>query len=239
MTHFFDRPLPSEWQTVRRSAAHSMRAGARRFNRWLQVHGYRLLLLALLVFVLLKKDLTLELRLSNHWSAPSPTNPQAAALTANSSAPEAATPLARQLAYVEHYADLARREMTASGIPASIKLAQALLETNAGQSELATRFRNHFGIKCFSKECRRGHCSNFSDDSHKDFFRIYASAEESYRNHSQLLQSERYRRLFKLSPTDYRGWAKGLQRAGYATDRQYADKLIRVIERLNLQQFDS
>ncbi len=245
MTNFLNHQLTTEWQAVRRKAAHSLHQKAGRVNDWLQSHWFRLLLIALLTLILLKKDLTLQLSLKSSLPLPAgqaaaPFEEDASPLPANEpTGPELTAPADRQQAYVERYAELARREMAGSGIPASIKLGQALLETNAGQSELATRFSNHFGIKCFSKECRRGHCSNYSDDSHKDFFRIYSSAEESFRSHSLLLQSQRYRHLFNLSPTDYQAWARGLQQAGYATDRQYAEKLIHLIENLQLNRFDS
>ena len=145
----------------------------------------------------------------------------------------------KQLAYVKKYHKIAQREMHQHGIPASITLAQGLLESNIGQSKLATRNQNHFGIKCFSRSCRRGHCSNFEDDSHKDFFRIYDSPEQSYRAHSQVLRNDRYRKLFDLSKDDYRGWAIGLRQAGYATDKRYGEKLIKLIENLELYQYDS
>ncbi len=145
----------------------------------------------------------------------------------------------KQLAYVDHYVAIARREMEKYGIPASITLAQGLLESNVGESRLARKNNNHFGIKCFSKSCRKGHCSNFTDDHHKDFFRIYANARESYRAHSSLLKNnKRYQALFDLDPTDYRAWAHGLKKAGYATDKHYAYKIIGLIEDLRLYRFD-
>lgn len=144
----------------------------------------------------------------------------------------------RQKAYVKRFVKVAQAEMEKFGIPASITLAQGLLESQAGKSRLATENRNHFGIKCFSKRCHKGHCSNFTDDSHKDFFRIYKTAWESYRAHSNLLQSTRYKPLYRLSHTDYKGWAHGLKRAGYATDKRYAEKLIKLIEELGLYQYD-
>lgn len=144
----------------------------------------------------------------------------------------------RQLAYVAEYADLAEEEMRRFRIPASITLAQALLESDIGRSRLARENRNHFGIKCFSRTCEAGHCSNFSDDSHKDFFRIFGSAKESFRAHSQLLRKPRYERLFQLDKHDYEGWARGLSRAGYATDPRYSEKLIKLIEELDLDQYD-
>ena len=144
----------------------------------------------------------------------------------------------QQLAYVKNYQDIALREMATHGIPASITLAQALLESGVGKSTLATRNNNHFGLKCFSKKCSKGHCSNHSDDHHKDFFRIFDRPEESYLAHSKLLQNDRYRQLFKLAPTDYKGWARGLSKAGYATDPSYATKLISLIEGLELHRLD-
>ena len=128
--------------------------------------------------------------------------------------------------------------MNKYNIPASITLAQGLIETNAGQSPLATKNNNHFGIKCFSKSCKKGHCANFSDDSHKDFFRKYASSWESFRAHSKLLTYKRYKHLTKLPTSDYKGWAVGLKKAGYATDKNYHKKLIRLIEDLHLDDYD-
>ncbi len=141
--------------------------------------------------------------------------------------------------YMERYAPVAQAEMRRFGIPASITLAQGLLESNAGDSPLVRKTNNHFGIKCFSKTCKRGHCTNFTDDSHKDFFVRYDNAWSSYRAHSQFLKnSKRYAALFELDPTDYRAWAQGLERAGYATDPRYAEKLIALIENLGLSRYD-
>lgn len=140
--------------------------------------------------------------------------------------------------YVSRYAPVAKIEQNLHGIPASITLAQGLLESDAGGSRLAKRNKNHFGIKCFSRTCAKGHCSNFTDDSHKDFFRAYKSAWESYRAHSLFLQKDRYKHLLKLEPTDYKAWANGLSKAGYATDKRYANKLINLIEALDLHQYD-
>lgn len=144
----------------------------------------------------------------------------------------------RQLAYIEEFAALAQAEKRAFGIPASITLAQGLLESGAGHSRLARENANHFGIKCFSKTCAKGHCSNFGDDHHKDFFRIYPSAAASYRAHSELLQGQRYRHLQQLHEEDYDGWAHGLKKAGYATDPRYAEKLIALIEQYRLYEYD-
>lgn len=146
--------------------------------------------------------------------------------------------MANVKSYVSRYAPVAKIEQNLYGIPTSITLAQGLLESDAGGSRLAKRNNNHFGIKCFSRTCAKGHCANFTDDSHKDFFRVYKSAWESYRAHSLFLQKDRYKHLLKLEPTDYKAWAKGLSKAGYATDKRYADKLINLIEALNLHQYD-
>lgn len=141
-------------------------------------------------------------------------------------------------AYVKRYASVAVAEMKKYGVPASITLAQGLLESNAGESRLATENNNHFGIKCFSRNCAKGHCSNHTDDSHKDFFRKYDTVWASYRAHSLFLQRQRYSHLLELPSSDFKSWAKGLSKAGYATDKRYADKLILIIETLKLHRFD-
>jgi flagellum-specific peptidoglycan hydrolase FlgJ len=143
------------------------------------------------------------------------------------------------MAYISAYAPLAREQMRKHGIPASITLAQGLLESNIGSSRLAKENNNHFGIKCFSNSCKKGHCTNFSDDSHKDFFRKFSSVAESFQAHSALLKKPRYRSLYSLSRNDYKGWARGLRRAGYATDRSYDAKLIHLIESLELYKYDA
>jgi flagellum-specific peptidoglycan hydrolase FlgJ len=145
----------------------------------------------------------------------------------------------KQEAYVNRFVEVAQKEMRKYGIPASITLAQGLIETNAGESRLAKQNNNHFGMKCFSKKCGKGHCANFTDDSHKDFFRKYKSSWESYRSHSQLLMGKRYRHLKKLGSENYRDWARGLKKAGYATDKRYAEKLINIIDELKLYRFDN
>lgn len=145
--------------------------------------------------------------------------------------------LSKQKAYVKRFSSVAKSEMKKFGIPASITLAQGLIESNAGESKLAQQNNNHFGMKCFSKKCSKGHCSNFTDDSHKDFFRKYKSAWESYRSHSNMLMGKRYKNLRKHGK-DYKAWAYGLKKAGYATDKRYAQKLIHIIEELKLYQYD-
>lgn len=141
-------------------------------------------------------------------------------------------------AYVKQYAKYAQAEMTKHGIPASITLAQGLLESDAGESKLAVGNNNHFGIKCFSRTCKRGHCTNYTDDTHKDFFRKYKTPAESFKAHSTLLQSSRYKFLYEYRSNDYVSWAKGLKKAGYATDPNYAEKLINLIRELDLDGYD-
>jgi flagellum-specific peptidoglycan hydrolase FlgJ len=136
--------------------------------------------------------------------------------------------------YIKRFRHVAKAEERKYGIPAPIKLAQALLESDAGDSRLAQANNNHFGIKCFSRKCKPGHCVNFTDDTHKDFFRKYDNAWENFRAHSLFLQKERYKHLQKLDPKDYKGWAQGLQKAGYATDPRYAEKLIGIVEGMGL-----
>lgn len=140
-------------------------------------------------------------------------------------------------AYIKRFEKVAVNEMEKFGIPASIKMAQALLETNIGNSKLCLKNNNHFGIKCFSKVCSNGHCSNMSDDHHKDFFRKYGSSWESWRDHSKFLNNDRYLHLQEYG-TNYKKWAKGLQAAGYATDKNYSKKLIKLIEKYRLYELD-
>ena len=140
-------------------------------------------------------------------------------------------------AYIRRFKDVAIVESKKYGIPASIKMAQAIVESDAGQSGLAKRNHNHFGIKCFSRTCRKGHCSNFGDDSHKDFFRIYGSAWESWRAHSKMIVSGRYKPLLKYG-NDYRKWARGLKKLGYATAKHYEQTLVDIIETYHLQTLD-
>jgi flagellum-specific peptidoglycan hydrolase FlgJ len=139
--------------------------------------------------------------------------------------------------YIQRFGKIAIGEMEKYGIPASISLAQGLIESRAGNSKLAMENNNHFGIKCFSRHCRKGHCTNFTDDTHKDFFRKFQNPWESWREHSKMLASGRYKKL-KRYGRDYRQWAYGLKSVGYATDRTYAEKLIGIIERYDLQRYD-
>ncbi|MBQ8455909.1 MAG: glucosaminidase domain-containing protein [Bacteroidaceae bacterium] len=139
--------------------------------------------------------------------------------------------------YIDKYKGWAIEQMHQYGIPASITLAQGLLESNAGRSSLATGANNHFGIKVGSNWT--GPYVVKSDDRPDDRFRKYKSARESFIDHSKFLQQKRYQGLYRLSKTDYKGWARGLKAAGYATSPTYADALIRVIEMYSLHQFDT
>ena len=140
------------------------------------------------------------------------------------------------VAYINQYKDIAIEQMRKYRIPASITLAQGLLESGAGKSELARKSNNHFGIKCHSWDGKRTY---HDDDEQGECFRVYKSVRDSYEDHSIFLATgSRYAFLFKFSETDYVNWARGLKRAGYATSPTYADKLIEIIERYNLDRFD-
>lgn len=140
--------------------------------------------------------------------------------------------------YIETYKDAAIAQMNRLGVPASIILAQGILETESGNSDLVKRSNNHFGIKC--KSSWTGPSVKHTDDAPDECFRKYTTAEESYRDHSDYLyNSPRYASLFQLASTDYKGWAHGLKRAGYATNPRYPQILISNIERYNLQQYNS
>jgi len=140
-------------------------------------------------------------------------------------------------AYIKKYQSVAIEEQQKFGIPACITLAQGLLESRAGKSPLATEANNHFGIKCTDWTGDRF----YQDDDQKDeCFRKYSNARESFEDHSSfLVKRSRYASLFSLKPTDYKGWANGLQSAGYATNKNYASSLINLIELYDLQKLDT
>jgi LysM repeat protein len=141
------------------------------------------------------------------------------------------------LDYIEQYKDIAMREMQDHKIPASITLAQGLLESGNGNSELAKKSNNHFGIKCHKDWT--GKRTYHDDDEKGECFRVYECPEDSYRDHSLFLRKgQRYAFLFELEITDYEAWAKGLKKAGYATLPVYANILIKLIEDYNLAQYD-
>lgn len=137
--------------------------------------------------------------------------------------------------YISTYCRLAQQQQTQFGIPACITLAQGLLESGAGRSVLAQKANNHFGIKCTSDWA--GATFHQDDDTKDECFRKYKKVEDSYRDHSLFLQRPRYAELFTLQLTDYKGWAHGLKRCGYATDPAYAGKLIKLIEDYDLVRY--
>ena len=140
--------------------------------------------------------------------------------------------------YIKKYRELAVEEMKKYHIPASITLAQGLLESGAGQSTLARKSNNHFGIKCGSDS--RGKTVSHDDDARGECFRAYKHPKQSYEDHSKFLVGRpRYASLFKLKITDYKGWARGLKKAGYATNPRYAEQLIGIIELYDLYKYDT
>ncbi|WP_293894562.1 glucosaminidase domain-containing protein [Flavobacterium sp.] len=142
------------------------------------------------------------------------------------------------LAYIENYKNVAKENMVRSGIPASITLGQALLESGAGTGPLSVQANNHFGIKCHKEWT--GPSIKYSDDAEDECFRKYDQPSESFKDHSYFLTSRpRYAELFEFEKDDYRSWAYGLKAAGYATDSKYPDKLIGLIEKYQLNKFDA
>lgn len=139
--------------------------------------------------------------------------------------------------YIKQYSNMAVKEMKRSGVPASITLSQGILESASGSSYLAKEGNNHFGIKCHKWD---GDKIYADDDAKGECFRKYKSVEDSYKDHSDFLrQNSRYHFLFELEITDYQGWANGLKQAGYATSPTYAEGLIKLIEKYNLNEYDS
>ena len=195
-------------------------------------------------FILMKKDMHFNFNLSSPLVALTDDDDEGSTSYAQSVANPYAPVSAKSLSssdvngFLRKYAPVAKTEMDKFGIPASIKMAQALIESRAGTSRLAVNNNNFFGMKCFSKNCKKGHCSNATDDHHKDFFRVYSSVWESFRAHSLLLEGKRYAPL-KDYGKDYKKWARGLKKAGYATDKKYDKKLINVIEKYKLYKYDS
>ena len=140
--------------------------------------------------------------------------------------------------YINTYREIAIAEMKRSGIPASVTLAQGILETECGNSDLVKKSNNHFGIKC--KSTWTGESVKHTDDAPNECFRKYNNPADSYKDHSDYLKtSPRYATLFELDPSDYKGWAYGLKKAGYATNPKYPQIVISNIEKYNLQQYDN
>lgn len=139
--------------------------------------------------------------------------------------------------YIDNYAGIAKEEMLQYGIPASITLAQGILESGAGRGELTKKANNHFGIKCHTTWT--GERVYHDDDEKGECFRKYKDPKYSFRDHSLFLtQRSRYQDLFTLDKRDYKGWARGLKKAGYATDPRYPNKLIDIIHRYDLTRYD-
>ncbi len=138
--------------------------------------------------------------------------------------------------YIDRFKSIAISSMNKYGIPASITLAQGILESGNGNSDLAKYANNHFGIKCTSDWRGKGYYKD--DDKKDDCFRVYSNPEESYKDHSEFLKRKRYAFLFELEKDDYKGWARGLKQAGYATNPRYPELLISLIERYQLHQYD-
>ena len=155
-----------------------------------------------------------------------------------SSVPAAKGGRSPQEIYIDQFASLAVEEMYRTGVPASITLAQGLLESRYGLSELAVKGNNHFGIKCHNNW--KGKKMYYDDDRRGECFRKYPSPEQSYRDHSDFLRyRDRYKFLFDYKITDYKAWARGLKKAGYATDPAYPSKLINLIEEYKLYEYDT
>jgi hypothetical protein len=140
------------------------------------------------------------------------------------------------LTYIDRFKGIAVQEMNLYGIPASITLAQGLFESGSGNGELARVANNHFGIKCNNEWKGKGYYKD--DDNHNDCFRVYDRPEDSFRDHSEFLKRPRYAKLFQLDKNDYVGWANGLKAAGYATNPNYPQLLINIIQKYNLDQYD-
>jgi len=145
-------------------------------------------------------------------------------------------PTFTSLQYIDRFKTIAIQEMNLYGVPASITLAQGLFESSSGNSDLARVANNHFGIKCTADW--KGKSYYKDDDQKNDCFRVYDNPEDSFRDHSNFLKRKNYAKLFELDKDDYVGWAKGLKAAGYATNPQYPQLLIGVIQKYNLDQYD-
>jgi len=171
-------------------------------------------------------------------SKPQVSKPKKAQVLPEKKPTPALTNSQRAALYIETFAPVAREEMRQYRIPASITLAQGLLESGFGQGRLAVEANNHFGIKCH--QSWTGKTITHDDDRKGECFRVYDNPRESYRDHSLFLKNRsRYAFLFKYSPQNYKAWARGLKKAGYATDPKYPEKLIQLIDRFDLTRFDA
>ena len=206
---------------------------------------FKLVLIALAVFVLAKKDMQFNVSFKAPLSVTTDEDQRAGANVINASnpnknslAPAGLSELkkTKTKSFIQEYKNIAIEEMEATGVPASIKMAQAIVESRSGTSRLAVQSNNFFGIKCRTK-CLGCTCRNYADDDKYDMFRVFASPIESWKEHSKLLSIERYSKL-KKHGNDYKAWAKGLKKAGYATDSKYDKKLINIIESYKLYKLD-
>lgn len=169
-------------------------------------------------------------------TTPTPTEPTTTVHN-KKSAPKVGTYSSKIESYINTYAEIAMEQMRQYKIPASITLAQGILESGAGTGDLTRRANNHFGIKCHDW---KGAVVYHDDDTAQECFRKYSNATFSFQDHSLFLTGrKRYLGLFKLPIDDYKNWAKGLQKAGYATDKKYPSKLIRIIESNKLYRYDA
>ena len=175
---------------------------------------------------------------TNNTNTTTPTTINTSQTTTIKTPPKNATYAEVVTIYIDNYREIAVAEMAQYGIPASITLAQGILESGAGRGELTRKAQNHFGIKCHNGWT--GERVYHDDDEKGECFRKYADPKYSFRDHSLFLTNRsRYQNLFKLKKDDYKGWAKGLKKAGYATDPKYPAKLIAIIEKYNLTQYDA
>lgn len=208
-----------------------------------QIPWFKLSILALAAYVLLVKDMQFNIALQAPLAGVlADREDDGNAHTASFQSDLAPASIAmikdkKASAFIKKYAPTAVSEMKQFNVPASIKMAQAIIESRAGQSRLAVQSNNFFGIKCKAK-CLGCTCKNYADDGAYDMFRVFQSPMESWREHSELLQIERYKKLQRFGK-DYRQWAVGLKKAGYATDKNYDKKLIDVIEKYQLYKLDN
>lgn len=144
----------------------------------------------------------------------------------------------RQAQYIVDHLPAAIESRLQHDTPISLKLAQGVLESGNGTSKLSKLHNNHFGIKCFKKNCPKGHCVNYHDDDAKDMFRKYSTAVESYLAHDIFLKGPRYKAAWKYEPWEYEKWSKEIYEAGYATGKNYDKKLNVIVERYDLSMFD-
>ncbi len=183
---------------------------------------------SLLIIQIILIPLTFSCRSTRHLSKTTPQSREQRTVTYSTV----------EQSYIDTYSDIAMSEMKRTGIPASITLAQGMIESDNGRSQLAKDANNHFGIKCHNNWT--GPKVYHHDDARDECFRKYNKPEDSFYDHSEFLRTvPRYKFLFGYSPTDYKSWALGLKKAGYATNPEYANMLIRTIEEKNLSYFDS